>query len=197
VADFEDGRELPWPREGDKVFVAADDWEMNACVNWGGGWGLYARGYLRAGDLLVRHVSADRGDADSLVYPVVFCYRQFLELSLKDLLTEARRYYGIGEPFQAQHSLLLPWEPLRKLLERRWPGRPDELDAVEDNLRQFDAVDEGSFAFRYATTRTGAPSLPEDMRHINLRNLAEVVARIGTFLEACMTALSAEREAGE
>lgn len=170
---------------------------MNACVNWGGGWVLYSMGYKRAGDLLVRHVSADRGDADALVYPIVFCYRQYLELTLKDLLMEARRYYRIDESFKAEHSLLLPWHPLRALLERRWPDRPKELDAVEENLRQFDEVDERSFAFRYATTRGGTPSLPGDMRHINLRNLAEVVARIGTFLEACGTALSAEREAGE
>jgi hypothetical protein len=49
---------------------------MNACVNWGGGWVLYSMGYKRAGDLLVQHVSANRGDADTLVYPIVFINRQ-------------------------------------------------------------------------------------------------------------------------
>ncbi len=170
---------------------------MNACVNWGGGWGLYAIGYKKAGDVLVEHVAGDRGEADALVYPIVFSYRQYLELMLKDVLMEARRYYEIDEPFENDHSLLVHWHPLRELLARRWPERPDELDAVEANLQQFDAVDRGSFAFRYATTTKGAPSLPEDMQHINLRNLSEVVARIGTFLEACATALSAEREAAE
>jgi len=197
MPDFGEDIELPWPRSGDEVFASADDWQMNANVNWGGGWGLYSVGYKEAGDLLVEDVAVNRGMADALVYPIVFSYRQYLELTLKDVLMKARRYYEIDKPFKNEHSLLLPWRPLRELLERRWPERPDELEAVEENLCQFDAVDSGSFAFRYATTKAGAPSLPEGMQHINLRNLSEVVARIGTFLESCATALDVEREAAE
>jgi len=197
MAAFDEGRELPWPRAGDHVFASGDDWQMNACVNWGGGWSLYSIGYQRAGDCLVEQVAKDRGDADVLVYPIVFCYRQYLELMLKHVLIAARRSYGIEKPFKNLHPLLLPWAPLRELLERRWPDKPDELDAVENNLRQFDEVDEGSLAFRYATTKDGESSLPAKMQHINLRNLAEVVERIGTFLESCYSALSIEREAAE
>jgi hypothetical protein len=189
--------ELPWPRQGDKVFMFAEDWWMNACVNWGGGWTLYAIGYRKAGDVLVERVADDRGEADALVYPIVFCYRQYLELTLKDTLIEARRYFGVDKPFDAEHSLLHHWKPLRLLLEKRWPDHPEELKAVEENLRQFDEVDRGSFAFRYSVTKSGDPSLPEEMQHINLRNLKEVVERIGTFLEASSTGLSVEREAAE
>ncbi len=195
--DSGDEPELPWPRPGDEVFGAGEDWQMDACVNWGGGWTLYAIGYRNAGDALVDRVAQDRGEADALVYPIVFCYRQYLELLLKDTLAEARRYYRIDKAFDNTHPLMGHWRPLRKLLETRWPNNPEPLDAVEDNLRQFDEVDEGSFAFRYATSKKGEPSLPDKMRNINLRNLAEVVARIGTFLEACGTGLSAEREAAE
>jgi hypothetical protein len=170
---------------------------MSASVNWGGGWSLYAVGYKNAGDVLVERVAEDRGEADALVYPIVFCYRQYLELTLKYVLLEARAYYDIEEPFEAVHSLLAIWRPLRKLLERRWPDSPADPDAVEDNFGQFDAIDAGSFAFRYATTKHGGPSLPAEMQHIDLRNLAEVVARNGTFLESCATALSVEREVAE
>lgn len=198
MASFDEERELPWPRAGDHVFLAGDaDWSMNACVNWGGGWTLYAIGYRNAGDALFERVAQDRGEADALVYPIVFCYRQYLELMLKDTLVEARRYFGIDEPFDPEHSLMHHWVPLRALLEKRWSDHPEPLDAVGENLGQFDEVDKGSFAFRYSTTTSGQPSLPNEMEHINLRNLSEVVARIGTFLEACATGLSAEREAAE
>jgi hypothetical protein len=197
MRDFEDERELPWPREGDEVFAASDDWEMNACLNWGGGWLLYAAGYKNAADALVARVAADRGEADALVYPIVFCFRQYLELVLKDTLREARSYYGIDGSFDNEHSLLHHWRPLRPLLEERWLDNPGPLDAVEENLTQIDAVDRGSFAFRYSITTKGHQSLPREIQRINLRNLKEVVERIGTFLEACAGAMRYEQEAAE
>ena len=74
-------------------------------------------------------------------------------------------------------------------------GIPGDLNAVEGALRQFDAIDQGSYAFRYATTPKGRPSLPDEFPEVNLRNLGEVVERIGTFLESCATALMEERDA--
>jgi hypothetical protein len=189
--------ELPWPKPGDQVFAEADDWWMNACINWGGGPQVYLAGYRRAGEILVAEVARNQHDADVLVYPIVFCYRQYLELLLKDTLAEARRYFTIDDTVPAKHSLLLFWLPLRQLLARRWSDAENELDTVQDALRQFDSVDQLSFAFRYATTSKGDPSLPKEMLRINLRNLSEVVTRVGTFLEACATGLAAEREAGE
>jgi hypothetical protein len=197
MVDFSDERELPWPRERDEVFASADDWQMNACVNWGGGWLLYAVGYKNAGDVLVARVEEDRGEADALVYPIVFCYRQYLELLLKDTLKEARSYHRIDGSFDNEHSLLHHWRPLRPLLEERWPDHPGPLDAVEENLSEFDAVDRGSFAFRYSITTKGDQSLPSGMQRINLRNLKEVVGRIGTFLESCAGAMRYEQEAAE
>jgi hypothetical protein len=193
----EANEELPWPRPGDQVFAEAEDWWMNASVNWGGGADLYAFGYRRAGDALVEEVRRNRHDADALVYPIAFCYRQYLELLLKEVLAEARRYFEIDTPVPARHPLLELWKPLSKLIARRWPEDEGELEAVQDSLRQIDSVDRLSFAFRYATTPKGEQSLPEDMLRVNLRNLAEVVNRTGTFLEACAAGLSAEREAAD
>jgi hypothetical protein len=53
---------------------------MNACLNWGGGL-VYALGYRTAADALIERVAGM--DQDALVYPIVFCYRQYLELLLK------------------------------------------------------------------------------------------------------------------
>jgi hypothetical protein len=92
---FDEGFELPWPRAGDILFAEAKDWWMNACVNYGGG-GLHAIGYRRAADALVEQVAQTHSDQDFFVYPIVFCYRQYLELMLKADLREARALFGIA-----------------------------------------------------------------------------------------------------
>jgi len=70
-----------------------------------------------------------------------------------------------------------------------------ELEQVEQQLHQFDTVDGRSYAFRYATTKPGNPSVPKDMRHINIRNLREVVGRVGKYLESAIDILDEERQA--
>jgi hypothetical protein len=195
--DFGEDLELPWPRSGDELFVPADDRWMNAHIEGARG-SAYVIGYKLAGDVLVDHVARHELDADTLVFPIVFSYRQYLELLLKDVLADARLYFNIDEAVPTGHPLLVLWRPLRKLLERRWPnGSPEELDAVGDGLRQFDAVDQGSFAFRYATDPAGKVSLPEGLSRINLRNLSEVIERIGVFLESCETALMEDRQTAD
>jgi hypothetical protein len=187
---------FPWPRAGDELFMSADDPWTNASIGPRGNTS-YIIGYKEAADVLVGRVEERWIDADSLVFPIVFCYRQYLELLLKDLLSDARDYYGLDEPIPRVHSLLTIWRPLRRLLARRWPDDPTDLEAVESGLRQFDAIDQGSFAFRYATTPTGERSLPVELQKFNLRNHAEVVERIGVFLESCGTALMEEHQAAD
>jgi hypothetical protein len=180
---------------------------MTASVNWGGGNLLIAMGYRRAGDLLVNEVARDRGEADALVYPIVFCYRQCIELLLKETLAEAHRYYDVRDDYPDEHSLVALWTLLRPHLERRFADEPESaIPHVEDQLARFDAVDPGSYAFRYATgtkpkKKTAAkrrePSLPPDLQRINLPNLAEVTERLAIFLESTITLLDAERQAAD
>jgi len=198
---FDDDIELPWPRPGDVLFGEAPDWWMNACVNYGGGL-MYAIGYRTGGDALVERVAQTHSEQDFLVYPIVFCYRQYLELVLKADLREARAALGVSTPRPKRdplddHPLMPLWQELRPLIERRWPDGGPEPDHVEDALRQFDTVDRRSFAFRYPTGKRGEPSLPDHMLRINLRNLAEVVARIGAFLEGTLDAFDADRQAAD
>ena len=47
-----------------------------------GPWTGISHGYRLAGGLLVEHVAKDRGDADFVVYPIVYLYRHHLELAL-------------------------------------------------------------------------------------------------------------------
>ncbi len=79
--------EFRWPKKGDKPFVVADDPLDNANVadNEFTRLVLMMNGYKEATDLMVDRSASDRSTRDTLVFPIIFNYRQFLELSLKSV----------------------------------------------------------------------------------------------------------------
>jgi len=183
---------IPEPGIGDQLFKSGEDWWHNACLGYLGdeGWFLYADGYKRAADLLVEYVKDARVEQDLLVYPTVFLYRQYIELRLKELIRDGNRLLDSPEALPQHHRLDQLWEQCRRILEQVWPEEPaEDLDAVEECIHQFSQVDPTSTAFRYPTDRNGKRSLP-GLRHINLRNLSEVMARIGTLLDGASTGIS-------
>ena len=89
-----------FPKRGDRVFVPSasgayiDPFGLIDPARPGerssfGRWELYADGFREAADRLVG--SLDAGEMNSppgaaLIYPILFCYRHFLELQLKALV---------------------------------------------------------------------------------------------------------------
>jgi hypothetical protein len=180
-----------WPRKGDLLFKGDDDWWHNACLNFlPDQWGMYADGYKRAGDLLVEYVKNAHRDQDILVFPIVFLYRQYIELRVKEIIRDGNQLLGIPESFPKHHKIDELWRECRKILEKLWPEGPtDDLDAVEECIQQFSQKDPSSMAFRYPTDKHGNRSLP-DLRHINLRNLSDVIDRIASLLDGASMGLS-------
>ena len=133
--------------------------------------------------MLVEQAAAQGGAPDLLVYPIVFCYRQYLELELKDLIKIIRRVDGLEHAPLKTHNLVALWKVARDLLDLRDHADTSDLDHAGDILRQFNEVDPGSMTFRYARDIEGARTLPDDLRRINLETLARVVAAVGNLLE--------------
>jgi hypothetical protein len=153
---------------GQHLFIQGDDWHNNAMLGWTHfPWDIYAAGYKDAADALVEALAERRTSLDSAIYPLMFLYRQGLELELKLMLPLARRLAGATSASDHKHGLMPLWSELRRHVEQVAPQEDDkELPAIENFIRQLDTVDPGSFAFRYPTTKHGEVSLPE-LRHIN------------------------------
>jgi len=83
------------------------------------------------------------------------------------------------------------WNTARPLLLRIEPGSEGDLDNVGASIERFAESDPTSQAFRYPVDTEGKPSLPTDLRHINLRKVKEVVDRLGGLLEAADAHISA------
>lgn len=168
---------------GQQLFTKGDDWHNNAMLGWTHfAWDIYASGYKDAADALVAAIAERRTSLDSAIYPLVFLYRQALELELKLLLPLARHLAGEESIADHHHRLLPLWQELRRLLWQLNPREDDkEMPAIEEFIRQMDKVDPGSYAFRYPTNKKGEVSLP-DLRHINVRHLSEIMDSVFMML---------------
>ena len=171
------------PTSEDNLFSSQEDWWNNACLNWCyDNWGLYASGYKKAADILVQSVEERNSCQDSLVYPVLFLYRQYLELEIKGLIRQALRLKGVAGDFTKTHCINKLWRDCHKLLSEISPGDSTaELKQITRLINEFSDVDKESTAFRYPEDRNGNPSLP-GISHINLRNVCEVIGKISIIL---------------
>jgi len=166
------------------TFASQEDWWNNACLNWcHNGWSLYASGYKEAADRLVKEIEATSSGQDTLVYPILFLYRQYLELQLKELIRQARRLLDEEGEFPKIHNIEHLWKACNELLLKVSPNDSvAELKEIGRFIKDFATVDPTSEAFRYPQDKAGNPTLP-GIRHINLRNVREVIEKISIILD--------------
>jgi hypothetical protein len=172
-----------FPTSDDVLFTSDGGWD-NACVNFAPHvWLAYALGYKEAADRLVTQLQAERRRQDLLVYPIVFLYRHYLEVAIKDLIRQAQRLLSDPIDVPGSHSIDQLWAKCSSLLARISPN-----DSIEEQrqigrlLREFVALDPFATAFRYPVDRKGNPSLA-GIHHIDLVNVREVIAKISLILD--------------
>ena len=187
----------PPPRKDDLLFRSdLPDWTNNACLNvmHGGDEIGYAEGYRRGARLLVEYVAENARDQDYLVYPIIFLYRHHIELALKNIIV--RGLYLIDRvPTEAEkkhlimHRLDLLWQDLKPMFADickaagwRAPER-DDVEGIDEYIHQLSSMDPDSYAFRYAHSKKGTPSLPSDLKQVNLRHFAETIERLADYLD--------------
>jgi hypothetical protein len=179
---------IPWPKPGDVLFQEDANCSQNAFLNLGGKeWGSYASGYKGAADILAQRFLEDSQGLDALTYPIVFLYRHYLELRLKELIVDGQRLLHQPIDFQDQHGLVQLWHPCRKILGEIWPKEPAVTwDTVENLLKEFDQKDPDGMCFRYPVTTKGKGRQPTlaKLDRVGIRNLYEVMNRLGFFFES-------------
>ncbi|WP_444998444.1 hypothetical protein [Aliikangiella sp. IMCC44359] len=144
-----------------------------------------------ATDLLVESVSTRKGSADSLIFPIVFLYRHYIELRLKSLLHDGYRLLDRAHKPKAVHQLSKLWPRVRNILEELWPDDDSTaLHSMDLLIKQFEEVDPRSTSFRYPKDFKGNNSVKLEQPKVNLRNLAEVMNSISIILEGSAGAIS-------
>jgi hypothetical protein len=186
VSEKGETEEYPWPRKGDDPFALFNDSRLIACLNFTHDepWGGYAEGFKRLADLGVAHCERTGNDQDFLVYPIFFSYRHYIELALKEIIRAARSLLAAQGGVPENHNLSDLWNTAEPLLKRMEPCGVSTYRDVRQCIAHFTRLDPTSEAGRYPVKTTGELSLPENLYHLDLGQLRDVVDRLGGFLEA-------------
>jgi hypothetical protein len=185
-----------WPKPGDRLFVQSCP-TVDAEIATFGGERLYRmkKAFKTAADLLVTKTEEAPHERRNLVWPIVFCYRQYIELALKDMIeAHGSRAVPEIEPDWKHHDLQGLWKSYKRLIgltlvEINTCDLP-EVGAVEACIEEFDRIDAGSYTFRYPTDTKGKQTeIP--FASIDLSHLRNMMEGLFAFLDAAEAELNA------
>ena len=176
---------MEWPKAGEKLFRSeAEYWHFNACINcYYPTLGQLAHHYKEGANTLARATAQGDATLDCVILPIVYLYRQYLELAIKDIIDTARRLEGEGHGYPMHHNLRDLWAEATRIVRKHYgQDVPPEMDYVQPCIDEFNSHDPESFAFRYPTDKKGNANL-RGIQHISLRNLYETMGRLSSFLD--------------
>jgi hypothetical protein len=185
-----------WQPETSRLFTAEANHSHLIAMPVSGeqGWPSYEQGYLMAAQQILARIAETGSDQDFLVYPLVFLYRQYLELQLKLVIHLGRELYGgRGAPMNT-HSLTALWDVAVGYIHRTWPDDTQNTTPIRADLEEFDSLDRGSYAFRYPIGTTQEPSLPENLTRFNVATFARRTEEIGEYIESASEGMWVHRD---
>lgn len=177
-----------WPKKDDRPFRNATYPDIaGELASDGFTRGVFImHGFMLAGAALADQVlnANNRLERNTLVYPMLFCYRHALETGLKWLITQYGPSVHIRpECLSESHDIMSLWGHCLEVYTACGASADDEdLKAVEQVVKQFHDWDKSGIAFRYATKKDGALV---SFRHssIDIHNLKDVMNGVANFFQ--------------
>ncbi|MCC5074254.1 hypothetical protein VDR70_015815 [Xanthomonas campestris pv. campestris] len=174
------------------------DWRNKAMLHYmpqESSWNAYLLGYKEAADRLVRSIQDGQHGQDYLVYPILFLYRHWIEISLKALIQQCQLLAGIERPEQKRkmnpqeraeraqgHDLIALWGYLQSIVPQIYPAfetDADLIDGLSVAVAAFSHHDSSGDGARYPRALSGETTW-KATTEINLRALAEHMAHAAT-----------------
>lgn len=167
--------DVPWPKRGDRLFVSGGPGPLYVHV-LGEPFPFPVAGYKRAGDTLIQGL-IEHGRDDALVYPIVFCYRHYVELRLKELIDLLDKLDEADKSYRNNHNLDELWSIILSRVNRNdYRDEQEAFDAVGQCVAELHEVDARGTGFRYRQQL--------QVSQINLLNLYSVMDGVATFLDS-------------
>ncbi len=173
-----------FPQVGDKPFDQSDIYLQSANINRFGHFRLefMIEGYKQGADLMVERALEDRVALDVLIFPIIFCYRHYIELSLKHLIANYGPIVGVSSSWKT-HDLSTLWNTVKIVAKNYGVEDEDNPESIVTHIiTEFEKLDRGSFSFRYPFDKEG--SLIElGLESCDLVNLANVMKGLEGYLD--------------
>jgi hypothetical protein len=167
-------------------------------------WFEYKYDYQEAANLLLSNAIKTK-KRNSMVFPMIFLYRHYIELSLKEIILNTWEFLGINSPFPQGHKIDKLWETCRdclqkadKLVDPTFAKSPEyrkqivqEYENLEKDLQKFSEIDPDSEHFRYPVDNHGNPINIDNEKLIELlKELPELTKRISYNLDGLSVGIS-------
>lgn len=192
------------PQKGAKLFTSDGTPHDFSMIGWGDAshqYVLYMDGYKTAADELVQRLldSETVGRWDTHIFPILFLYRQFIELELKWIFLV---YSDADAPAKKQliqgsrgHNLIDLWKKSKPIVLESATSHEEQEDVaiVEDYIMQFHELDKSSYSFRYPINKN-LEQISDNQRRINLPNLRQRMDELYHFFNGLDVMLSNMRD---
>jgi hypothetical protein len=183
------------PQTGDAFIKAPSEYEDLAIAGRGSEGlqsHLISKGYYLSAWLLLEHIakSNDNGEKDSLIYPVLFNFRHYVEFTIKDCIHNFRiqkNEISTDEPgYTGTHDLITLWKELKPYIPND-PSDSTTISAIDTLITELDKLDGRSDSFRYVHKNPKKntalqPAIAGEQR-IGIENLKKVMGRMYNFFE--------------
>jgi hypothetical protein len=164
-------------------------------------------GYYHSTIFLLEELINNKGisEKDTWIYPILFNFRHYLELILKETLRNFRlakdeiKYNEVG--FESNHILIDLWSDLKPYIDsieiENAVVDDEQCIIFEERLNEITNIDARSFSFRYPYK--GSQSINEKIKfsisnpvYLSLANLKNTMNKMYTFIEGINELSSAE-----
>jgi hypothetical protein len=185
----------PWPQAGDDLFghgknpLGTDATSMRGDIN------AYAESYRSAAEVLYDHIARTYSGQEYLLFPLMFLWRQHIELKLKHIIHLGRVVLDGTTGYEKHHRIADLWADARALLEKFDPGFAPDCANADVVIRQLASVDADSFDFRYPSTKKGAVTLASMPMRVDHNVINDVMLGVSEFLRAGVSMLEVAYDA--
>ena len=154
-------------------------------------WWLISNGYYKLAKLGAKYVIKNGNDQDFLAYPVIYCYRHFIELELKGLTMEIKNLKEGKYEIEVNHDLTKVLNVFIKEYKGFFKEKFDQK--ISELIKDFNKIDSNSQKFRYCSDTLGQPIKRGEL-HVGFKHLKLVMEEIYNSLNSIEATIDATKD---